>query len=112
MELFGVDHLMLHEHNIQILETRDTMNCFSAHSGIHGFAPIWHIFLKYVPYGCKTMYAIMCGKTFHDTPTFQNFQLEPRSSTFPFFPILGIISITVHFLRAGILLMKIFEISL
>ena len=34
-------------------------------------------FRKYVPYGCKTKYAKMCKKTFHDVPSFQNLQIRP-----------------------------------
>ena len=33
---------MIH-HYFQILGTRSVMKCFSAHSGMHGFALIWHI---------------------------------------------------------------------
>ena len=36
--------------------------------------PYGTYFRKYVPYGCKTMYARMCRKTFHDVSSFQNLQ--------------------------------------
>ena len=65
-----VGNMLLPGHYLQILETRDVMKCFSAHYGIHSFAPIWHIFSKCVPYGCKTMYARMCRKTIHELPSF------------------------------------------
>ena len=46
LQILKFADLLIHGHYSRIRETRNVMKYFSAYSGIHGFAPIWHIFLK------------------------------------------------------------------
>ena len=43
LRMFKIECLLPQGDDLQILATWNVMKCFSTHSGIHDFAPIWHI---------------------------------------------------------------------
>ena len=65
--------LLPHSNHLQNWKTQDVLKYFSAHSGIHGFAPMWHIFSKICAIWVQNHVCQNVQKNISLRPLFSNF---------------------------------------